>query len=95
MVTFLGLAICGLVFWIVINAMTIGDINLTLASNINGHLLFKIYYNDAIQYMIIFALFTMIFTMVLSLVMNDMMTSYALSVWFFTKQKDTVRVWYH
>lgn len=45
------------------------------------------------QNMIIFAAFALIFTMTLLLVMNDMFTSYALSVWFFTKQKDTVLVY--
>jgi hypothetical protein len=91
-VTFVGMSVCGLVFWLVVNAMTVGSVDLTLAKNINGHLVFKLFYNDSIQYMIIFALFTLVFTMVLILVMNDMLTSYALSVWFFTKQKDTVKV---
>jgi hypothetical protein len=74
--------------------MTVGDLELTRAQNIDGHLLWKLYYNDNIQYMILYALFVLVFTMVLILVMNDMLTSYALSVWFFTKQKDTVRVHY-
>jgi len=44
--------------------------------------------------MIIYALFTLFFTLVLIFVMNDMLFSYSLSVWFFTKVKDTVNVNY-
>ena len=60
--------------------------------DIDGHLLYKIFYNDIIQYSIIFVLFVVVFTLTLILVMNDMFTSYALSIWYFTKLKSTVHI---
>lgn len=91
-VVFLGTCVCGLGFYLVINAMTIGDIRLTRAKYIDGHLLYAIFYNTPIQVGIIFVVFCVLFTLTLILTLNDMFTSYALSIWFFTKQKDTVRI---
>ncbi|CAD8131881.1 unnamed protein product [Paramecium octaurelia] len=93
-VAFIGLVVCCLAFILVCFAMTVGTTELTRAKYIDGHLLYKVIYNDYIQMGLIYVAFTVFFTLTLILTMNDMFTSYALSVWFFTKQKDTVRIPY-
>lgn len=63
-----------------------------MSKDIDGDRVYKMFYNEPVQMMIIYIIFTLLFTLVLIFVMNDMLISYGLSLWFFTKRKDTVQV---
>ena len=65
---------------------------MVLGNDISGGVVMQYTTNITYRYALFYPAFIMLFTLMFLLHVNEMFNCYALSVWFFTKQKDVVEV---